>query len=322
MRQSLKELQDFTKDELIEKILESETVLTEFQESSKELEKALEEELIDLETSNKNYQIEIQTLKNQIHPLRQTNLENGKQIDDLQEILRSKNDEISSIRKQLIQNEILNDSMENQDRILQNKHQLQIKFNHELLEKIAIIEDELERLRKQNFEKQLYITNYQSQIKELNEKINNLECTMKDNEAGDSNEDIGDISLVSIKEMLISTPPSRKIKEQQNTTSNLRKSDSLQKLKNLTKDIELYLGNFNQQVPSRNGRLPHDKIESYKSTSSNHLTTSVKEGTELFDEKDDQKKKRVSTHKRISLSKRYSDLSSKTGRPTSMIQSR
>ena len=40
------QLQTLSKDELIEKVLELEAVLNEFQDSSKELERALEDELL------------------------------------------------------------------------------------------------------------------------------------------------------------------------------------------------------------------------------------------------------------------------------------
>ena len=45
------QLQTLSKDELIEKVLELEAVLNEFQDSSKELERALEDELLELENT-------------------------------------------------------------------------------------------------------------------------------------------------------------------------------------------------------------------------------------------------------------------------------
>ena len=69
----------------------------------------------------------------------------------------------------------MNDSMENEDRIKTNKYEDQQKFNNHLLEKLALLESDYERERKLNIEKQLYITNYQNQIKDLNRKIETLE---------------------------------------------------------------------------------------------------------------------------------------------------
>ncbi|KAI5951072.1 hypothetical protein KGF54_004146 [Candida jiufengensis] len=318
-------LQDLTKDELIEKILESETILNEFQESSKELEKALEQELQDLELSNQNLQTQNRNLKNQNNSIIQTNSENGKQIDNLQEILRNKSEEIHTLRQQIVKIEITNDSMENQDRIIQNALNLQKNFNNDLLEKIAILEDEIDRSRKQNFEKQLYITNYQSQIKELNSKIENLESKIKDIETVDTNDNKvneynGDVSFVTMEDMLKSTPPPNKLKElqqQQSQRSKLKKSDSLQKLKSLTRDIEMFLGNFNRQVHN-NDHSSNERIALYKSPSTTHITKINNGSSELIGNTTDQKRYSINSSKRISLSKRFSDLPSISGSPTSI----
>ncbi|KAI5955459.1 hypothetical protein KGF57_003591 [Candida theae] len=290
-------LQSLSKDELIRKVLESEAILHEFQESSKELEKALEDELQELETTNLNLETQVLNLKNQLLASKQQNLDHGKELDNLQDLLLSKDQEITSLQQKIVKIEIANASMESQDRIMLHKYKVQQEFSNELLEKMAILEDELDRVKKQNTEKQLHITNYKIQIDDLHDRIRQLESDQNKTSAADS-------SFVSLMDVLKSTPPPNVLCNVTNKPqTKMKKSDSLQKLKSLTRDIDIFLGKT---------KYPHDpsvenmkRMSVLKAPSSTKLTTSDESA---YIETD----RRV---KRLSYSKRYSQLPSITGSP-------
>lgn len=288
-------LQSLNKDELIRKVLESEAILNEFQESSKDLEKALEDELQELETANLNLENQVINLKDQILASRQQNLDQGKELDVLQDLLLRKDQEITSLQQKVVKIEIANASMESQDRIMLNKYEVQRAFNNELLEKLALLEDELDRVKKQNTEKQLHITNYKLQVNDLQEKIRQLET--------EQNKDT-DSLFVSLMDVLKSTPPPKALRDVTNTSqSKMKKSDSLQKLKNLTRDIDIFLG--------KNNRLDDTSVENLKRMSILKAPSLTK--LTILDESaytDTDKKT-----KRLSYSKRYSQLPSITGSP-------
>ncbi|KAI5968800.1 hypothetical protein CANMA_002236 [Candida margitis] len=290
-------LQALSKDELIQKVLESEAILNEFQESSKDLEKALEDELQELETTKMNLEDQVISLKNQLLTSRQQNLDHGKELDKLQDLLLNKDQEIMGLQQKIVKIEIANASMESQDRIMLNKYEVQQTFNNELLEKLAILEDELDRAKRQNSERQLHITNYKIQVHDLQETIKQLEA--------DQHRDC-DASFVSMKDVLKSTPPPNVLRNVTNTTtsqSKMKKSDSLQKLKNLTRDIDIFLGK-----QDRSDDLSADSLKrmsTLKAPSSTILTISDESAY-------------INTHKktkRLSYSKRYSQLPSITGSP-------
>ncbi|KAG5421111.1 NDE1 [Candida metapsilosis] len=287
-------LRTLSKEELIQKVLESEAILNEFQESSKDLEKALEDELQELETAKLNLEHQVINLKNQLIASKQQNLEQGKELDSLQDLLLSKDQEIINLQQKIVKIEIANASMESQDRIMLNKYQVQQSFNNELLEKLAILEDELDRTKKENAERQLHITNYKIQIKDLQDKIKNAE----------PDENAADVSFVSLLDVLKSTPPPNVLRDVTNTSqSKMKKSDSLQKLKNLTRDIDIFLGKKHHLDDS-----PIEKskrLSILKAPSSTKLTISDQSVQIDTDRKT----------KRLSYSKRYSQLPSISGSP-------
>ncbi|CAK9436376.1 uncharacterized protein LODBEIA_P09340 [Lodderomyces beijingensis] len=296
-----RKLNDLTRAELIQKVLESEAALNEFQESSRELEKALEDELQDLDEQNSSISKILQHTRSELTTARRHNHDLGKELDSLQDILRAKDEEISLLRQKIVNIEISNDSMESQDRIMNSKYQLQRSFNNELLEKLAILEDEVERSRRSNSEKALYITNYQNQIRELNAKVANLEKRNLDLLAYD-----GDTSILSIGEMLKSTPPPNKIRDCSTSYSSpsMKKSDSLQKLKSLTRDIESFLGGYNIKNNKNGGS---DQVSILKSPSTTQLSARA----------DSTATRRDQSNKRLSYSRRISDLPSIDGSPSS-----
>lgn len=289
-------LQALSKEELIQKVLESEAILNEFQESSKDLEKALEDELQQLESTNLNLENQVIDLKKQLLASRQQNLDQGKDLDELQDLLLSKDQEIAGLQQKIVTIEISNASMESQDRIMLSKYEVQQAFNNELLEKLAMLEDELDRVKKQNTEKQLHITNYKIQISDLQETIKQLEAEQHKD---------GDTLFVNMMDVLKSTPPPNVLRDLTNTSqSKMKKSDSLQKLKNLTRDLDIFLG--------KNNRLENTSVENLKKMSMLKAPSLTKLTIHLDDEGHLDTERKT---KRFSYSKRYSQLPSITGSP-------
>lgn len=170
------ELNLLSRDELIDRIIDLESILEEFQDSSKELEQALELEIQALETDNRRlqqvydkYKVELDGCKTKIRDLTQ-------ELNDLHDIhaqeIRQYNQQLHELKQQIVSVEISNDNIESNDRILSHKLELSNQFNNELLEKLALLESDLEREKKLNLSNQLYITNYQNQVQELTEKLN------------------------------------------------------------------------------------------------------------------------------------------------------
>jgi chromosome segregation ATPase len=170
------ELNLLSQDELIDRIIDLESILEEFQDSSKQLEQALEMEIQALETDNcrlkQGYdkcKLELDGCKSKVRDLTQ-------ELNDLYDIhvkeIRQYNQQLHELKQQIVSVEISNDNIESNDRILSHKLELSNQFNNELLEKLASIESDLEREKKSNLSNQLYITNYQNQVHELTEKLN------------------------------------------------------------------------------------------------------------------------------------------------------
>ncbi|RCK66234.1 hypothetical protein Cantr_01924 [Candida viswanathii] len=304
------ELKDLPKEDLIEKILELEAGLSEFQESSKELEKALEDELQELENSNTQLVSKLNAKQEELARANAKLLGLTSEINTLHEStsakLYEKDEMIHNLTSQLVKTEIINDTMESDDRIKSSKFEVQQRFNNDLLERLAMLESDYERERKLNVEKQLHITNYQNQIKDLQKKIDKLEN-------GSDTEHTGDILMLSIREMLKSTPPPNKIKEwEQQKQSNLKKSDSLRKLKTLTMEIETFIGNFST---SKKSPSPSPSTSVLKSSSTTQLN--VSNTTDRSHISSSGSSSNSSTkEKRISYSKRFLDLPSIKGSPT------
>lgn len=153
---------------LQQRMLELEQELIEFQESSKELEQALEEELRDLETRNASLTKQLEAKDARIQTLVQ-NL--ARLTTELNEQLIAAADQntanetlVAELKHKLVHMEILNDDMLSQDRVLESKYQLATQFNNELLEKIALVENELELERQTNAQNRLTISNLEIEL--------------------------------------------------------------------------------------------------------------------------------------------------------------
>lgn len=233
------ELGQLSQEEVVQRVIELESELNEFQESSKELEQALEEELQGLENENSTLREALGTSKKQLQLSKENIASLNKEISDLNETVITKTQEyekqISSLKQKLVSVEIVNDDMEENDRMLCTKLELAGQFNNELLEKIAIIENDLHREKQTNSQKQLHITNFENSIKEMKGKILSLETKLRFYE----NNEVESLFL-SMKDILNAGPPSSKSSHTlaNGKGSGMKKSDSLKKLHQLTTNSE------------------------------------------------------------------------------------
>lgn len=151
-----------------QRMLELEQELVEFQESSKQLEQALEEELRDLETRNASLTAQLEVKDSKIYALTQSITRLTSELNEQMVLFadqKAANETIvAELKHKLVHMEILNDDMLSQDRVLESKYQLATQFNNELLEKIALVENELELERQANAQNRLTISNLENEL--------------------------------------------------------------------------------------------------------------------------------------------------------------
>lgn len=203
-----------------QKMIELERELIEFQESSKELEQALEEELQSLETRNALLLAQVQEKDQKIRELTQNIASLNKELVE-QTLLAAdqvseQEKEISDLKHKLVHMEILNDDMLSQDRVLESKYQLATQFNNELLEKIALVENELDLERQASARQRLIISNLENAaqtceiVKENKvDKVERQRMSMKNTRRVSTIDDFSfaDGTVLDIGEMLASEPP-------------------------------------------------------------------------------------------------------------------
>lgn len=249
---------ELSKEEAIERVVELESELFEFQESSKDLEQALEHELHNLELANEKIEYKYTMC------LEQLNIANAKVVSLTNEItsitdknrstVEELNQKVNDLRTQLVSVEIVNDNMETNDRVLENKLEIANLFNGELLEKVAMLENDYERERKNAIERQLHLSNAENEIRQLKLKYeagsngdaarkrissypgskrnsllvsNGSVLTTNGIEQPDDGEEAGDVSILSMRDILRSGPPILRVPA-------IPKSNSLKKLHELT----------------------------------------------------------------------------------------
>lgn len=243
-----------THEELKEKCLELEHVLSEFQDSSNELEQALEDELRDLEARFACQEAAYKALEARAVHDRNRAEKLSRELNDLFENTRNKAREWEETRTrlthQLVLVEIANDTMETNDRAIQQQLAASQKLNNTLLEKLALVEHDLDRERAASASKQLYIENYQREVRELNEKIESL----AKNVPGAASE--ADVLMISMREVLRTGPPSAYFNQ-----SILPRSSSLQKLHAMQREVAMYMNTpapqaSTLQAERRNQTLP------------------------------------------------------------------
>lgn len=210
-------------DGVYKRMLSLELELVEFQESSKELEQALEEELRELESRNSDLLAQVRTKDLRIHALSdkiiQLNTELNNLHDEMVEKTEAYNKESRELKSKLVSVEILNDDMVSNDRVLESKLQLSTQFNNELLEKLAIVENDLELEKQENAKHRLAISNLEN-FNKSHRFSRRLAAAQ-----GLESEDVtfADGTILDINEMLASEPAKP-------TESRIPKSGSLTKV--------------------------------------------------------------------------------------------
>lgn len=153
-------------DDIRKRMLDLEQELVEFQQSSKELEEALEDELNELDNRNQLLVSQINAKDDRLQQLTAQLGEANTEIFRISEVLATDKakleSEIISLKQKLVAVEILNDDIGMNDRILENNLKLAEQFNNELLEKLALVESDLETERQMNAQQRLRISNLEA----------------------------------------------------------------------------------------------------------------------------------------------------------------
>ncbi|CCE85917.1 Piso0_005557 [Millerozyma farinosa CBS 7064] len=225
-------ISNLPKEDIIIRVLELEKELQDFQESSKELEQALEEELADLEETKKDLEVKLETKTKQLDESTRREQELRSELLQLNESFNKQStdykNEILCLKERLVTTEISNDNMIEIERLLNYKVEMSDQTSNELLERVALLENDLERERSISMQRQLNLTNSENKVTELNGVIAELESRIRSLEnayAGNS--------VMSLKNML-STDPKKSSKRDSlinsRRNSHLPHSESLKKL--------------------------------------------------------------------------------------------
>lgn len=199
-------------------MLELEQELVEFQESSRELEQALEDELRELENRNALLLAQSQLKDEKISKLNDTitqlTAEWNHQLQAAADKEAAQEKLITELKQKLVHMEILNDDMMSNDRVLESKYQMATQFNNELIEKIALVENDLELERQANALNRLTISNLKNEIAaaQTSLKVHALKHLSNGGSRLQRDSTYHDFSfaegtILDIEEMLASEPP-------------------------------------------------------------------------------------------------------------------
>ncbi|KAM9897129.1 hypothetical protein OXX79_007067, partial [Metschnikowia pulcherrima] len=135
-------------EKVYRRMIELEQELVEFQDSSKDLEQALEDELHDLETQKSSLTLQLQNKDKVIATLNARVISLNTEVADISNTLAdykaASEKTIADLKHKLVAMEISNDDYLSRDRVVESKLQLANQFNNELLEKLAMVENDLD----------------------------------------------------------------------------------------------------------------------------------------------------------------------------------
>lgn len=203
---------------IFQRMVDLEQELVDFQQSSKELEEALEAELNELEEKNKALTEQINARDNRLQLLASQLIEANNEINRLSEAQKKQKiqyeNEINLLKQKLVAVEILNDDMGVNDRILESELQNAKQAKNELLEKLALVESELENEKQLNAQHRLCISNFEAAEVKPTQKARHLQQFGAKNKrlsTSKSTQSIADTTVdgtfLDINEFLATEPP-------------------------------------------------------------------------------------------------------------------
>lgn len=163
-----RDISEMSKEEVVARVRELEIELKTFEEASKDLEALLEDEVARLESDNQ--QLREKILATAIENRNRSNALTV-ELTRLQEQLSAKETELELQRSTLRTLEMDKTGMEDGERTLVDKLEaIKGKYN-DLVERVVLLEQDLETEKSQNLQKDLWIFNYQTEILQLKTEL-------------------------------------------------------------------------------------------------------------------------------------------------------
>ncbi|KAM9920575.1 hypothetical protein OXX59_007115 [Metschnikowia pulcherrima] len=193
-------------EKVYRRMIELEHELVEFQDSSKDLEQALEDELHDLETQKSSLTSQLQNKDKVIATLNARVISLNTEVADISNTLAdykaASEKTIADLKHKLVAMEISNDDYLSRDRVVESKLQLANQFNNELLEKLAMVENDLDLERQANAQYRLTLSNLNNTAASQPARLtrSKRDSTYRDFAFAES-------TVLDIGEMLASEPP-------------------------------------------------------------------------------------------------------------------
>ncbi|GEQ70005.1 hypothetical protein JCM33374_g3681 [Metschnikowia sp. JCM 33374] len=213
-------------EKVYQRMLELESELIEFQESSKDLEQALEAELQELEAQRSSLITQLKSKDKMISTLNARVIALNAEVTDLSNIVvenkATYEKTTADLKHKLVAMEISNDDILSRDRVVEDKLHLSNQFNNELLEKLAMVENDLDLERQANAQHKLTISNLSNTAAHQPGRLtrNKRDSTYRDFAFAES-------TILDINEMLATGPPAPVVE------SKMPRSESLTRFQEL-----------------------------------------------------------------------------------------
>ncbi|GMM38941.1 hypothetical protein DASC09_062800 [Saccharomycopsis crataegensis] len=167
----------------LKQIQQLENELSDFQQSSYELEQELEKELNDLETRKQELEEALESKRKEAENWKAKYVRLESEFNNVtsrnEDKFKNYKKELQSVRSKLVNIEILNDNIEQNERILSiNLNDLETKYN-DSLERIALLESEINYKDEALLKEKLDNQNTQNQFNELKGEIDKLRSQQK-----------------------------------------------------------------------------------------------------------------------------------------------
>lgn len=165
--------------ELVDRVQQLELELLEFQESSKELELALEDELARMEAYTASLEHDLEVTQQDLATSRAREQQLERQLEAAEEAIRQQNrqneERVLGLTQRLVAIEVVNESMELNDRMHAARMEVVQQMNNDLLERVALLDDEVHRQRDVAVQNRLHMSNQENTILELSQTVTELQ---------------------------------------------------------------------------------------------------------------------------------------------------